>query len=62
MVRDKASFERLVGRIPCTQKSDEKVLQAMRMYESHREKMERDIERYERELDKASKRIVEIES
>jgi chromosome segregation ATPase len=32
------------------------------MYENHREKAERDIERYEREMDKVNKRMVELES
>ena len=37
-------------------------MQYMRMYENQREKAERDIERYEREMDKVNKRIVELES
>jgi len=37
-------------------------MQYMRMYENQREKAERDIERYEREMDKVNKRMVELES
>jgi hypothetical protein len=60
LVRDRASFERVVGRAPS--QKDEKIVMMMKMYENQREKMEKEIGRYEKEMDKVGKRIVEMES
>lgn len=61
-VRDRANFEKVVGRVASHSQKDEKVLMMMRMYENHREKMEKEIHRYEREIDKMGVKMVEMES
>jgi hypothetical protein len=59
-VRDRANFEKVVGRV--ASQKDEKVVMMMKMYENQREKIEKEVERYEREIDKMGKKMVEMES
>lgn len=61
-IRDRSMFEKQFGRAPSQRQGDDKYMNYLRMYENQREKLEKELQLTERELDKTTQRNLDLEN